>query len=214
MNDNYTFTIEIYTTALVFTGSYDLPLYRRVSDALNSRMHRFIALRDAAIAPMGRPQHAQRVPQILVDWSDALLVATVAEPPAPPGFQSPAPLRDTQPMMFFTAAFAMRADFFKRNDMQLVEMLSEMTDDFIALSNVQIYPHSGGAPLNRDFVCLNRQRIQALYVVGAQIANAPVPASLDPPMPRQPAPPPPPQAPVLPSEEVPTNTPDNDSEAA
>jgi hypothetical protein len=191
MNDTYTFTIEVYTTALVFTGSYDLPLYRRVSDALNSRLHRFIALRDAAIAPIGRPQHAQHVPQILVDWSDALLVATVAEPPPPPGFQSPAPQRNTQPMMFFTAAFAMRADFFKRDDMQLVEMLSEMTDEFIALSNVQIYPHSGGAPLARSFVCLNRQRIQALYVVGAQIANAPVPSSIDP----APAPlPPPPES--------------------
>ncbi|MEI8166265.1 MAG: hypothetical protein WCG26_07795, partial [Chloroflexales bacterium] len=47
-------------------------------------------------------------------------------------------------------------------------------------------------PVSRSFVCLNRHHIQALYAVGAQIANAPVPASLDPasfsPQPIQPPP--------------------------
>ncbi|HMQ33522.1 MAG TPA: hypothetical protein PKD53_22510 [Chloroflexaceae bacterium] len=188
--DSYTFTVEIYTTALQVTGSYVLPLYRRVSDALNSRLHRFVALREATVGPLGRPQHAQRVPQILVDWSDALLVATVSEPPPPPGFHTSAPPRDTQPMMFFTPAFALRADFYKRTDMELVEMLGEMTDDFISLRNVSIFPLQGGPPVTRAFVCLNRHHVQALYAVGAQIANAPVPASLDPapvPAPPQPA---------------------------
>ncbi|MFV9504124.1 MAG: hypothetical protein AB4911_06120 [Oscillochloridaceae bacterium umkhey_bin13] len=178
--DRFTFTIEVYTDALTISGSYDLPLYRRVSDAINSRMHRFIALRDAAVAPLGRPQHAQRVPQILVDWSDALLVATLAEPDPPPGFSVPAPPRDTQPMMFFTSTFALRADFYKRTDMQLVEMFGEMTDDFLALRNVNLYPHQGGQPISRAFVCLNRHRIQAMYAVGSAIAHGPVPASLDP----------------------------------
>ncbi|RRR73555.1 MAG: hypothetical protein EI684_08605 [Candidatus Viridilinea halotolerans] len=202
MSDTYTFTVEIYTSALVFSGSYDLPLYRRVSDALNSRMHRFIALREATIAPLARPQHMQRVPQILVDWSNALLVATVSEPEPPPGFQMPSPPRDTQPMMFFTAAFALRADFFKRTDRQLVEMFDEMNDDFIPLTNVQIFPHSGGAPLNRKFVCLHRQHIQALYVLGAQIANAPVPSSMAPAITPPPAPPPEPEPEPVPEAEA------------
>ncbi|WP_174714078.1 hypothetical protein [Candidatus Viridilinea mediisalina] len=199
MNERYTFTIEVYTSAMVFTGSYDLPLYRRVSDALNSRLHRFIALRDASIAPLGRPQHAQRVPQILVDWSDALLVATMAEPTPPPDFQMPTPPRDTQPMMFFTSTFALRADFFKRTDRQLIEMLDELNDDFIALSNVLIFPHAGGNPLNRDFVCLNQHHIQALYVLGAAIANAPVPASAAPAV-EAPPPEPEPAEPAEPTE--------------
>ncbi len=172
----YTFTIEVFTAALQISGSYALPLYRRVSDALNSRLHRFIALHDATIGPIGRPQHAQRVPQVLVDWSDALLVATISEPSAPPGFQTPAPPRDTQPMMFFTAAFALRADFYKRTDMELVEMLSEMTDDFIPLSNVSLFPLQGGSPQTRRFVCLSRTCIQALFSVGSPAAPAPPPA--------------------------------------
>lgn len=180
MSESYTFTIEVYTDTLLISGSYDLPLYRRVSDAINSRLNRFITLRDATVAPIWRPQQSQRVPQILVDWSTALLVATIAEPPPPPGFQVPAPPRDTQPMMFFTPAFALRADFYKRTDMELVEMLGELTDDFISLRNVSIFPLQGGPPVSRAFVCLNRHHIQALYAVGAQIANAPVPASLDP----------------------------------
>jgi hypothetical protein len=192
MSETYTFTIEVYTDALLITGSYDLPLYRRVSDAINSRLHRFITLRDASVAPLWKTQQSQRVPQILVDWSDALLVATVAEPEPPPGFQSPAPPRDTQPMMFFTPAFALRADFYKRSDMELVAMLGEMSDDFLPLSNVNIYPLQGGAPVARNFVCLNRHRIQALYAVGAQLAHAPVPsAQYDaPPLPTAPPPPP------------------------
>lgn len=177
MSESYTFTIEVYTDTLQISGSYDLPLYRRVSDAINSRLHRFITLRDATVAPLWKPQQLQRVPQILVDWSGALLVATVAEPPPPPGFSAPAPPRDTQPMMFFTPAFALRADFFKRTDIELTTMIGEMTDDFFPLSNVTIYPLQGGGSVSRTFVCLNRHRLQALYAVGAQIAHAPLPAA-------------------------------------
>lgn len=193
MSDTYTFTVEVYTDALLITGSYDLPLYRRVSDALNSRMHRFVTLRDASIAPLGKPQQSQQVPQLLVDWSGALLVATVAEPEPPADFLSSASPRDTQPMMFFAPPFALRADFYKRTDMELLSMLSEMTDDFLALSNVTIYPLQGGAPQIRSFVCMNRLHIQALYAVGAQIAHAPLPAAaleLAAPLPVLPPPPP------------------------
>lgn len=179
MSESYTFTVEIYTDALQISGSYDLPLYRRVSDALNSRLHRFITLRDATLAPLWRPQQGQRLPQLLVDWSTAFLVATVAESPPPPGFQAPAPPRDTQPMMFFTAAFALRADFYKRADMELGAVLGEVGDDFLALSNVSIFPLHGGPALTRGFVCLNRQRIQALYPVGAQLAHPPLPSAPD-----------------------------------
>lgn len=189
MSDTYTFTVEVFTDALTIIGSYDLPIYRRVSDAINSRLHRFVTLRDASVAPLWKPQQAQRVPQILVDLSGAVLVATLEEPPPPPGFQPIVQPRDTQPMMFFTPAFAMRADFYKRTDMELVVMLSELTDDFIPLSNVMIFPLQGGTPVNRSFVCLNRAYMQALYAFGGPIAHAPVPGSAPEAVP---APPPPP----------------------
>ncbi|WP_129672959.1 hypothetical protein [Candidatus Chloroploca sp. Khr17] len=177
MSKRYTFTIEIYTSALVITGSYDLPLYRRVSDALNSRLHRYLVLRDATIAPADRVQHVQQVPQILVDWSDALLVATISEPDPPPDFKHAQPPRNTQPMMFFTPLFALRADFYKRTDRELIEMLSEMNDDFVPLRNITIYPHHSGAPVTRSFGCLNRHHIQVLYPLGTAMINAPVPSS-------------------------------------
>lgn len=53
MNQGFTFTIEVFTPALLCTGSYTLPLYRRVSDALNNRLSRFITLHDVSIAPSG-----------------------------------------------------------------------------------------------------------------------------------------------------------------
>lgn len=172
MSETFSFKIEVFTETLLITGSYDLPLYRRLSDALNSRLHRFVTLRNASVAPIWKPQQSQRVSQLLVDINSALLVAVIEEPLAPPGFIAPSPPRDTQPMMFFTAVFAMRADFYTRTDMELMSMLSEMNDDFIPLSTVSIYPLHGGAALTRGFVCLSRTRIQALFAIAAPVTNA------------------------------------------
>ncbi len=188
MSETFTFKIEVFTDTLLIAGSYDMPLYRRVSDAINSRLHRFVTLRDASVAPIWKPQQSQRVPQLMVDLTSALLVAVIEEPAPPPNFLAPAPLRDTQPMMFFTSAFAMRADFYKRTDMELVAMLGEMTDDFIPLSHVSIFPLNGGTALARTFVCLSRTRIQALFAVGAPAASPPAPAPDSAPAPAEPPP--------------------------
>lgn len=165
MSDGFTFTVEIFTPTLLCTGSYTLPLYRRVSDALNNRMSRFINLHDVSIAPLWRPQQAQRLPQALVAWGDALLVAVLAEPEPPPDYRMPAPPRATLPVMFFTSEFAVRAEMYRRPDVELEEMLTELADDFIPLRNVTIFPINGGAPLRRSFVCLAQRAIQALYSV-------------------------------------------------
>lgn len=165
MSDRFTFTVEIFTPTLLCTGSYTLPLYRRVSDALNNRMSRFVNLHDVSIAPLWRPQQAQRVAQALVAWGDALLVAVLAEPAPPPNYHVPAPPRATQPVMFFTSEFAVRAEMYRRPDLELEEMLAELADDFIPLRNVTIFPINGGAPLHRSFVCLAQRAIQALYTV-------------------------------------------------
>ncbi len=165
MNDHFTFTVEVFTSTLVCTGSYTLPLYRRVSDALNNRMSRFINLRDVSIAPLWRPQLAQRVSSALVAWGDALLVAVLAEPEPPPDYRLSVPPRDTEPIMFFTSEFAVRAELYKRPGIDIEEMLSELTDDFIPLRNVTIFPINGGPTLHRSFVCLAQRAIQALYPV-------------------------------------------------
>lgn len=165
MNQGFTFTIEVFTPALLCTGSYTLPLYRRVSDALNNRLSRFITLHDVSIAPLWRPQQAQRVPQALIAWGDALLVSVLAEPEPPADYHPIATQRTTQTVMFFTAEFAVRADVYKRPDVTLEEMLTELTDDFIPLRNVTIFPINGGAPIHRTFVCLAQRAIQALYSV-------------------------------------------------
>ncbi|WP_298816534.1 hypothetical protein [Chloroflexus sp.] len=165
MNGAFTFTVEIFTPTLLYTGSYTLSLYRRVSDALNNRLSRFINLHDVSIAPLWRPQQAQRVPQALVSWGDALLVAVLVEPEPPPDYHVPMLPRATQPVMFFTSEFALRAEIYRRPDIELEEMLSELTDDFIPLRNVTIFPINGGAPQHRSFVCLAQRAIQALYNV-------------------------------------------------
>jgi hypothetical protein len=161
----YLFKVEIYTDGLLITGSFELPFYRRVSDAINSRIKRYLNLSDATVAPLSKPQQVQRVPNLLVDWGSAMLVAVLEEPAPPEGYQSPAPLRDMQPVMLFTPALALRANFAKRPDLDLGTVLDEMSDDFVALSGVQIFPLLGGAPASRETVCLNRNYIHALYAV-------------------------------------------------
>ncbi len=179
MTNTFSFKIEVFTNGLVIFGTYDLPFYRRLSDALNSRIHRFIALREAGVAPLAKPQQLQRVAHLLVDLNQALLVTVLEEPDPPADFVAPSPPRDTQPMMFFTPLFAIRADFYKRSDMEISTMLSEMTDDFIALSSVAVFPLGGGATLQRSFVCLNRNHVHALFAVAAPPPATPPPPPVE-----------------------------------
>ena len=195
MTDIYTHRIEVYTTSLVIAGAYDLSIYRRVSDAINGEQRRYIPLRDATIAPLERPQQVQRVPSLLVDRGEALLVATLAEAAPPEDYPREEQLRGVVPIttMLFTAAFVVRATLHTRPDMPLAEALERITDDFVPLRNVQVFPLAGGfPPLTRDFAALARSRIVALYQVGAPapppvLPTAPVtaPVPVEEPMPTE-----------------------------
>jgi hypothetical protein len=170
MSDIYTHRIEIYTASLLITGAYDLPIYRRASDAINGEQRRYIPLRDATIAPLERPQQVQRVPSLLVDRSEALLVATLAEAAPPQDYPREEQLRGVVPIitMLFTAGFVVRATLHTRPDMPLAEALERITDDFVPLNQVQVFPLVGGfPPLTRDFAALARSRIVALYRLDA-----------------------------------------------
>jgi hypothetical protein len=166
VSEIYTHRIEIYTDSLLIAGSYDLAIYRRVSDAMNGEQRRFLPLRDATLAPLLRAQQVQRVPHLLIDRSEVLLVATVEEAARPPNYPREEQIRGVEPVaaMFFTTAFVVRATFYKRPDLSLPDALERVTDDFLPLKHVQIYPLVGGfPPLGRDFAALARSRIVALY---------------------------------------------------
>jgi hypothetical protein len=175
MSEVYTHRIEIYTASLVIAGAYDLAIYRRVSDAINGEQRHYIPLRDATIAPLERPQQVQRVPSLLADRGEALLVATVAEAAPPADYLREEQLRGVVPITakLFTAAFVVRATLHKRPDLPLAEALERITDDFVPLRNVQVFPLLGGfAPIQRDFAAIARTRIVALYPVDAPASPA------------------------------------------
>jgi len=180
MSELYTHRFEIYTASLVIAGAYDLTIYRRVSDAVNGEQRRYIPLRDATIAPLERTQQAQRVPHLLVDRGEALLVATLQEAEPPGDYARDEQVRGVVPIvaMFFTTAFVVRATFHKRPDLTLPEALERLTDEFVPLRNIQVFPLlSGFPPLTRDFAALARGRIVALY----QLSEAPEPTAPTPP---------------------------------
>ena len=186
-DQHFTHRVEIYTTSLVIAGAYDLAIYRRVSDAVNGEQRRFLPLRDATIAPFERAQQVQRVPSLLVDRGDALLIATLDEAAPPPDYPREEQLRGVVPItaMLFTEAFVVRATMHKRPDLSLPEALERITDQVVPLRNVQIFPLLGGiAPIARDFAALSLSRIVALYQIDAPAApsrpaaaDAMVPAS-------------------------------------
>ncbi len=178
MSDVFTHRIEIYTATLVIAGAYDLSIYRRVSDAINGEQRRFLPLRDATIAPFERIQQVQTVPNLLVDRGDALLVATVSEATPPADYPRDEQMRGVVPItaMLFTKAFVVRATMHKRPDLALPEALERITDEFVPLSNVQIFPLLGGfAPIARKFAALSLANIVALYQVDAPAAATPAP---------------------------------------
>ena len=178
MSDVFTHRIEIYTATLVIAGAYDLSIYRRVSDAINGEQRRFLPLRDATIAPFERIQQVQTVPNLLVDRGDALLLATVSEATPPADYPRDEQLRGVVPItaMLFTKAFVVRATMHKRPDLALPEALERITDEFVPLSNVQIFPLLGGfAPIARKFAALSLANIVALYQVDAPAAATPAP---------------------------------------
>ncbi|KAB8144323.1 hypothetical protein F8S13_05455 [Chloroflexia bacterium SDU3-3] len=178
MTDMFTHRVEIFTQSLVIAGSYDLAIYRRMSDAINGEQRRYIPLRDSSIAPLERLSQAQRVPNLLVDRQDTILVATVEEALPPPDYPREEQLRGVVPVaaMFFTEAFVVRGTFHKRPDLTLPEMLERITDDFIPLSHVQVFPLLGGsAPISRDFGALAREKVVALYPIAEPKPAAPVP---------------------------------------
>ena len=185
MSELYTHRIEIYTASLLIAGAYDLSIYRRVSDAINGEQRRYIPLRDATIAPLTLPQQVQRVPNLLIDRGEALLVATIAEAAPPDDYPREEQLRGVAPIttMLFTAAFVVRATLHTRPNMPLAEAFERITDDFVPLRNVQVFPLMGGfPPLTRDFAALARSRIVALYQL-----DVPAPPPLVAPTASQPA---------------------------
>lgn len=166
MTEIYTHRIELYTSSLIISGAYDLPIYRRISDAINGEQRRYIPLRDAMIAPLERAHQAQHVPHLLVDRGEVLLVVTLEEAQPPENYPREEQIRDVVPVaaMFFTAPFVVRATFHKRPDLSLTETLERITDDFVPLSNIHVFPLlSAFPPLTRDFAALARTRIVALY---------------------------------------------------
>lgn len=162
----FTFRLEIYIGQLLISGNYEMLVYRRLSDALNSDLQRYISLKSAIVAPVDRPQKAERLKELLIDRHQIILVAPLKEPEPPPDFIPPPNIvRDQQQVMFFSAGFAVRGNFFTRPNLTLVETLNQTTDSFIPLNHVRVAPLDGRQPFSRDFVCLGRNHIQASYLI-------------------------------------------------
>jgi hypothetical protein len=171
----FVFRIEVFTIKLMISANYTLPLYKRLSDGLNDNLNPFLTLKDAIISPLDHPQQAQRVSQILVERSNMLLVTALREPEPPPDYDPPAQPtnREIVPTMFFTASLALQAKFFKRPDLSMSDMLEQRGEDFVPVKDVRIIPFNNQRSIVRDFACIGRAHIHALYAMADAVPTSP-----------------------------------------
>lgn len=166
VSDSYTHKIQILTNSLVITGHYELAIYQRFSNAINSEQRRFLPLHDATIAPLASPNHPQSVPSLLFDYREALLIIPLLEAPPPPNYPISEQIREVAPVqvMCFTNGWVLRATFVKRPNLTLLEALDREDDRFLPMNSAHIFPLSGPIPpISADFVAVARDRIAAIY---------------------------------------------------
>jgi len=162
----FSFRIEVYTGSLLISGSYDMPIYRPLCNALNGDLQTYLVLRSAIVAPANRPQKAERVANLFVARSEIVMAATLKEPEPPPDHanQEPRAPLDVQQVMFFTQSFAVRANYAKRPDLTIAEVINGWNDDFISLQEANIYHFEGKPSSARASICLGRHHILAAYL--------------------------------------------------
>jgi hypothetical protein len=161
----FSFRIELYMPGILISGNYEMKIYRRLSSALNSDLQPHLTLKSAIVTPVHQPQKAERLSTLLINRAHIVLAATLKEPPPPPDHpvgEMVAP-REEQEMMFFTSLFSIRARYYKRPALDIVEALNETTEDFIPLNQAHIFPFDERSPIARDFVCLGRAHMLAAY---------------------------------------------------
>ncbi|NJP07079.1 MAG: hypothetical protein HC837_16395 [Chloroflexaceae bacterium] len=165
----FTYRIEIYSGKLLLSGSYNITPYKRLSDAMNISLSSYMTLHDAIISPLNHPEQVQPVSHVMINRHEIPLIAALREP-APPADYTPPRLAgklERVRMMFFTQEFVIQADLAKRPDRTVIEMLDGIEDLFVPITNAKIFPLLGGQPMARDFACLGRAHIQALYPLSA-----------------------------------------------
>lgn len=161
----YIYRVEIYTPSLLMSGSLEVAPYRRMSDILNDSMSPYLVLKDAIISPISHPEQVQPVSHMFIDRQQIPIMTALREPAPPKDYTAPSTAGrfEVQQMMFFTDSFVIRGNYYKRPDMTLQKSIENIVGMFVPVRSVNIFPISGGARIVREFACLGRAYIQALY---------------------------------------------------
>jgi hypothetical protein len=106
---------------------------------------------------------------MLIDHKHIPVLTSLREPQPPASYEQPsmASRFEIHQLMFFTTTFVIRGNYYKRPDMGLQQALETTPELFIPLRVVHLFPMTAGAPIVREFACVGRDHIQALYPVAA-----------------------------------------------
>jgi hypothetical protein len=169
--------LELYTANLAIRGNTTGP-YRRSSDLLNRKDRDYIILQNASITPLDRQpvrpsSSASLSTPLLVARQHVHLVSLSAQPEPENttsglGQYREFTVRKTPiPCCMMTDVYVVMGQCYLLEGSSL-ENLMEVADFFLPLTNATFYlSNSSAASMQRELVIVNKEKVQAMYLLPA-----------------------------------------------
>jgi hypothetical protein len=169
--------LEIFTPNLVIQGNSTGP-YRRSSDLVNRKDRDYILLDGARITPLGRQANMTPLDtQLMVARQHVHLVALAAqsEPEDTTGnlgqFRPSGVHKIPHPCYMLTEVYVLLGEVYMVEASTLENLLA-VSELFLPMTNVTVYINSmPNNPLQRDLVLINKDQIQAMYLIPSPTAT-------------------------------------------
>jgi hypothetical protein len=166
-------SLEIFTANYVVQGNATGP-FRRASDLVNREDRDYIMLQEARITPIGRPPAQAPLPTQLMVARPHIHFVSLPPQPEPEHttaglgqYRDSAARKTPVPCCMMTDSYVITAQCYMQEGSTLENLLA-MSDLFFSLTGATI--HMNGVPSNplqRELVIINKELIQAMYLMGA-----------------------------------------------
>jgi hypothetical protein len=165
--------LEIYTATLAIQGSATGP-FRRASDLVNREDRDYIMLQNASITPLGRQPNPTPIPTMLMVARPHIHFVSLGPQPEPEHttsglgqYRESGTRKSPVPCCMLTEVYVVTGQCYMLPGSSLENLLA-MSDPFFSLTNVTIHINGiSSAPFQRDLIIINKEKVQAMYLMGA-----------------------------------------------
>jgi hypothetical protein len=163
--------LEVYTANLVIQGNASGP-FRRATDLVNRKDRDYMMLQEARLTPIGRqPNPNVLTTPLMVARQHTHLVALGPQPEPEHTTSGLGQVRESgvrkvaYPCYMFTEVYVVVGQCHLVEGSTLENLLA-VSELFVPITNVTLYINSlPNAPLQRDLVIINKEKIQAMYLI-------------------------------------------------